>query len=736
LILIDSDSGSRTDGPISCSLSTPLTFSDTITWWVNVTDGHNPVNETYTFTTRSQYIPDEPTGFVATANDKNTIGLSWTKGTQHVDSTYVVAKQDSAPSDRSDGTELYNGTGTSTTHSGLDPEEHWYYRAWSYNDDDSTWSSTYDEDDTTTPANSPISFSNPNPTNGSSGVLTTISSISITITDPESGVLDYSIQCSNGDSVTQSSVSGGSKSLTISSGLSLDTTYTWWVNATDDEGTTTREWFTFHTMANQAPTFSTEQPSDGAIDVPITRDIIQLDISDPEGDTFDWNIDCSNGDSSSGSGESNGTKTCDISSALDFGTTYTWWVNSSDTVSGLSTNESYTFTTLENSAVTAFAASADNRFNISLSWNAPSTSDSVLIESNSIASWSRGTGTEIYNNTGTSYQHTGLDPDTTVYYRAWSWNETKRTWSTASTATDTTDSNTAPSVDGGYPSPDTENISVAFDSGNITISDAESDLMDLTIRIGENLSSSQIVYTGSGLADGTYDFSIYSVLGKLDFLTEYTIFANIYDGYDWTNETASFTTGGILINMSLYYLNSTKTGYNYFTCLNISVDALSLGESLIQQNVSWEYISYWDSSEQRYSDEILINTDGTISGISGSDFTAESGDVILIAMLENVSFQYYGFDPTTEHDTIGLDSGTNFIGRTGYNTTAYRLGENLTAGSVNWTQILYYDAELQSWSNAFINGTSEGHPTDFTITTGMGVLVATSRSGSFMMRGW
>ena len=69
-------------------------------------------------------------------------------------------------------------------------------------------------------------------------------------------------------------------------------------------------------------------------------------ISDPEGDSFDWSITTSpNVGSSSGTGEFDGTKNCDIS-GLNYETTYIWTVTATDTDgSGETTEEDYTFTT-------------------------------------------------------------------------------------------------------------------------------------------------------------------------------------------------------------------------------------------------------------------------------------------------------------------------------------------------------------------------------------------------------
>jgi hypothetical protein len=95
--------------------------------------------------------PDEPNTFVATAAGETDIDLTWIKGTG-ADNTYIRGKQGSYPTDKADGTLIYNDTGTSTTHSGLATGQHWYYRAWSWCTEGALeqYSDLYDEADATT----------------------------------------------------------------------------------------------------------------------------------------------------------------------------------------------------------------------------------------------------------------------------------------------------------------------------------------------------------------------------------------------------------------------------------------------------------------------------------------------------------------------------------------------------------------------------------------------------------
>jgi|GEM_PF-2743560 len=76
-----------------------------------------------------------------------------------------------------------------------------------------------------------------------------------------------------------------------------------------------------------------------------------------------------------------------------------------------------------------FVAETHNTTQINLSWTKSDTADYTYIERNTVVSWNRGEGTQIYNNTGTSYSDTGLNDNTRYYYQAWSYNATNNTFS-------------------------------------------------------------------------------------------------------------------------------------------------------------------------------------------------------------------------------------------------------------------------------------------------------------------
>jgi hypothetical protein len=193
-------------------------------------------------------------------------------------------------------------------------------------------------------ANQPPVFGTPNPGNGSTNNSVSLSWI-IPINDLDGDVFSWTINCSNGQTTSGTGASNGTKSLSLS-GLVYLTTYKVWVNATDPTGSGlyTRKWYTFGTKVNQPPLFRSPTPSNDSTNNSLSLSWI-IPINDSDEDAFSWTIQCSNGQTASGTGASNGTKSLSLS-GLVYLTTYKVWVNATDpTGSGLYTRKWYTFGT-------------------------------------------------------------------------------------------------------------------------------------------------------------------------------------------------------------------------------------------------------------------------------------------------------------------------------------------------------------------------------------------------------
>lgn len=85
--------------------------------------------------------PVAPTNFTATAVSTTQINLAWTKG-NYANYTRIQRKTGSYPLNISDGTPVYNNTGSSFSNTGLTQGTTYYYRAWGWNSTVHTWSVT------------------------------------------------------------------------------------------------------------------------------------------------------------------------------------------------------------------------------------------------------------------------------------------------------------------------------------------------------------------------------------------------------------------------------------------------------------------------------------------------------------------------------------------------------------------------------------------------------------------
>ncbi len=99
-------------------------------------------------------LPEAPSGLSATADGPYAIDLTWTKG-DGATWTHVKVKDTAwgLGDDRSDGEEVYDGTGTSWTHAPLQPNTPCFFRAWSRtldHADQELWSTAYDDASATT----------------------------------------------------------------------------------------------------------------------------------------------------------------------------------------------------------------------------------------------------------------------------------------------------------------------------------------------------------------------------------------------------------------------------------------------------------------------------------------------------------------------------------------------------------------------------------------------------------
>jgi hypothetical protein len=340
----NSGSGSS-NGTKSLTLS-GLAYSTTYKVWVNATDAGGSgiyTRRWYTFTTKANLPPVFGTPSPTNGSTGNLLSLTWSIPINDPEGNNFNWWIQCSNGQTNSGTGASNGT-KSLSLSGLAYST--TYKVW-VNATDPTGSNSYTRrwyTFTTQAQNFPPVFGTPSPANGSTSQPLSLT-WSIPINDPEGNNFNWWIQCSNGQTTSGSGASNGTKSLALS-GLAYSTIYKVWVNATDPSGSGlyTRKWYTFTTEGNLPPVFGTPTPSNGSANQQLSLSW-SIPINDPDGDTFSWTIQCSNGQVNSGTGATNGTKSLSIS-GLAYSTIYKIWVNATDPAgSGLYTRKWYTFTT-------------------------------------------------------------------------------------------------------------------------------------------------------------------------------------------------------------------------------------------------------------------------------------------------------------------------------------------------------------------------------------------------------
>ncbi|HIH29094.1 MAG TPA: hypothetical protein HA260_04755 [Thermoplasmata archaeon] len=195
----------------------------------------------------------------------------------------------------------------------------------------------------------PYQPSSPNPSNGATNVPIS-SDLSWMGGDPNPGdTITYDVYF--GTSSTPPKVGFNQSATTYDLGtLNYLTTYYWKIVAWDSYGETTAgSLWVFTTKVNSPPVFGAPSPANGSGGNPLSF-TWSIPINDPDSNTFSWSLQCSNGQTNSGTGATNGTKTLALS-GLTLSMTYTVWVNATDSGgSGLYTRRWYTFSTFSDTA--------------------------------------------------------------------------------------------------------------------------------------------------------------------------------------------------------------------------------------------------------------------------------------------------------------------------------------------------------------------------------------------------
>jgi|GEM_PF-2049699 len=263
------------------------------TAWAYNSIGFNDTASELSFLTK----PNESTSLHAQTNNSQTIFLTWTKGAG-ANNTVIQRKTGSYPTSVTDGTNVYNGTGTQYEDIGLNEGTTYYYRAWSY----TSWGTLHQWSDDNASASNTTSniptITNPYPTNGSAEIPR-IPTLNITVNDRDGDNMTI-IWYSNSSGTwlefgRNTSVGNGTYHQTNINFSEYGTTY-WWNVTVIDEMDTNITWYYFTTITKSVIILSDESPTNGSLNVYLNP-TLEIQINNSKGYqmniTWYWGTDSS-----------------------------------------------------------------------------------------------------------------------------------------------------------------------------------------------------------------------------------------------------------------------------------------------------------------------------------------------------------------------------------------------------------------------------------------------------------
>lgn len=350
----------------------------------------------------------------------------------------------------------------------------------------------------------------------------------------------------------------------------------------------------YHQIVNELPELSNPNPANNSLHIETEPECsIYVDDND-SGDTLkvywynstdgsSWTLQQTN---SSISPET--TVRWDYTEASTYSTDYYWKVAANDTKDN--TTAWYNFTTSSTDAQEPddFNASAHNTSRINLTWTNYERNDRTYIEVNTSGGsvpWTRGSGTFLYNDTGTHYNHTGLNINTKYYYQAWGWNGTDASFSDENASDNaTTEPSGSPVASNPYPVNTEDSFSMLETTINATVEDPEGDTFSWSIETSPNVGSNS-GSGGNGSKTCTVSLSQSHVV--------HTWWINATDGIGGQlNQSYTFTTNWYP-NMTSFYPANQSIDQEGTPTVRVTVD--DADDDTVDLNISSNYTGSWTS---------------------------------------------------------------------------------------------------------------------------------------------
>jgi len=243
---IGSNSGTNaSNGTKTCMVSS-LAYNTEYKWFINVTDGKQWMNKTFSFTTRSAYYPEPSKNITCESVNRTRIQLTWAKGL-NADWT-IIERNNVSDWLFGDGIRVDNTSNETFIDHLLWCNTTYYYRFWSYNETDQLRSNNSTIVQQCTQANHPPVVSTELVNN--SEYQPCSFTFTVSLSDLDSDQLNWQITCSN--EAANSSITSNVTSSLYLDDLEYNTTYIIWVNVSDSF-TEINHWYQFKTRSAIEP---------------------------------------------------------------------------------------------------------------------------------------------------------------------------------------------------------------------------------------------------------------------------------------------------------------------------------------------------------------------------------------------------------------------------------------------------------------------------------------------------
>ena len=361
------------------------------------------------------------------------------------------------------------------------------------------------------------------------------------VTDDENSLLNVTFYDASDDSVigTDISVTNNTNASVTWSGLTQLTTYNWYAKADDGTDTNTSSTWGFTTENVNDPPNTPSNPNPSDDETGVSSDVnIEVDVSDPDGDTMDVTFYDASDDSVIGT-DTNVASGGTASISKTFGplTTFSWYATADD---GEYTNVSstYSFTTQDGPASPSNPSPSDGATDVSLdtflSVNVTDPdSDTLDVTFFDGSDNFLGNSLNVTNATRATIAWNGLSQGTTYEWYA---NVSDGEYTNVSPTYDFT-TGSAPNTPTNPSPADGATGQGTSPTLTIDVSDPDGDTMDVTFY---DASDDSVIDTDSNVADGGTASVSWS---NLEQLTTYEWYATADDGgYGTNSSTYDFTT--------------------------------------------------------------------------------------------------------------------------------------------------------------------------------------------------